>query len=155
MNFPISLVKNFNLQPAFRFVATIDRSFYYYIPVGVITFDNVLVDLGTDFDALRGEFTAPRNGTYLFMVDGTLRSESRSAQIDLIVNDGTIRQFSENNNADVNYHKSIIGVFSLGLNSGDVVKINNRNSETVHVNIHYPFRFMGVLISDDISDQFK
>ena len=61
----------------------------------------------------------------------------------------------ENNNADVNYHKSIIGVFSLGLNSGDVVKINNRNSETVHVNIHYPFRFMGVLISDNISDQFK
>ena len=138
----------------FRFVATIDRSFYFYVPVGVITFDHVLVDLGTDFDASRGEFIAPRSGTYLFMVDGTLRSESRSARIDLIVNDGIIRQFSENNNSDSNYHKSIIGVFSLGLKSGDVVKINNRNSETVHVNIHYPFRFMGVLISDNINEAF-
>ena len=138
----------------FRFVATIDRSFYFYVPVGVITFDHVLVDLGTDFDASRGEFIAPRSGTYLFMVDGTLRSESRSARIDLIVNDGIIREFSENNNSDSNYHKSIIGVFSLGLKSGDVVKINNRNSETVHVNIHYPFRFMGVLISDNINEAF-
>ena len=135
-------------------MATIDRSFYFYVPVGVITFDHVLVDLGTDFDASRGEFIAPRSGTYLFMVDGTLRSESRSARIDLIVNDGIIRQFSENNNSDSNYHKSIIGVFSLGLKSGDVVKINNRNSETVHVNIHYPFRFMGVLISDNINEAF-
>ena len=138
----------------FRFVATIDRSFYFYVPVGVITFDHVLVDLGTDFDASRGEFITPRSGTYLFMVDGTLRSESRSARIDLIVNDGIIRQFSENDNSDSNYHKSIIGVFSLGLKSGDVVKINNRNSETVHVNIHYPFRFMGVLISDNINEAF-
>ena len=138
----------------FRFVATIDRSFYFYVPVGVITFDHVLVDLGTDFDASRGEFIAPRSGTYLFMVDGTLRSESRSARIDLIVNDGIIREFSENNNSDSNYHKSIIGVFSLGLKSGDVVKINNRNSETVHVNIHYPFRFIGVLISDNINEAF-
>ena len=135
-------------------MATIDRSFYFYVPVGVITFDHVLVDLGTDFDASRGEFIAPRSGTYLFMVDGTLRSESRSARIDLIVNDGIIREFSENNNSDSNYHKSIIGVFSLGLKSGDVVKINNRNSETVHVNIHYPFRFMGVLISDNINEAF-
>ena len=135
-------------------MATIDRSFYFYVPVGVITFDHVLVDLGTDFDASRGEFIAPRSGTYLFMVDGTLRSESRSARIDLIVNDGIIREFSENNNSDSNYHKSIIGVFSLGLKSGDVVKINNRNSETVHVNIHYPFRFIGVLISDNINEAF-
>ena len=145
-------------------MAITERSFYYYLPVGVITFDNILVDLGTDFDASRGEFTAPRSGTYLFMVDGTLRSDegsdgyyqvvsdSRTAIIDLIVNDGAIREFSENNGSGVSYHKSIIGVFSVGLKSGDVVKLDNRNSETVHVNIHYPFRFMGVLISNNITE---
>ena len=129
----------------FRFAATINKSFYHYLPVGTITFDYVLVDLGSNFDATLGEFIVPTKGRYLFMVDGTLGSGSDSATIDLILNDGNIRQFSENNDSSY-YHKSIIGIFSVELSPGDVVKLQNENPNAVHVNIHYPFRFMGVLI---------
>ena len=90
----------------------------------------------------------PTKGRYLFMVDGTLGTGGNSATIDLVLNDGNIRQFSENNDSSY-FHESIIGIFSVELNTGDVVKLKNENPNTVHVNKHYPFRFMGVLIDEE------
>ena len=141
---------DFTIIYFFRFAATISKSFYFYLPVGTITFDYVLVDLGRNFDASLGEFVVPTKGRYIFMVDGTLGSGGNSATIDLVLNEGSIRQFSENNDSSY-FHKSIIGIFSVQLNPGDVVKLRNENANTVHVNIHYPFRFMGVLIDEEDS----
>ena len=119
--------------------------------------------MGYNFDASTGEFVVPRQGKYLFMIDGTLGSgsnyatneygmvgsQNNYAMVDLVVNGGAIRQFSEEKHTY--YHKSIIGIYSVDLNTEDVVTLENRNSNTVHVNTHYPFRFMGVLITENLN----
>ena len=70
------------------------------------------------------------------MVDETLGSGVNSAAIDLGLNDGRIKHISENNDSSY-FHKSMIGIFSVELNPEDVVKLENENANTVHVNTHY------------------
>ena len=127
-------------------MATIDRSNYHYLPTGTVTFDVVLVDVGNNFNIANGEFVVPRRGNYLFMIDGTLGQGSNSAMLNLMVNGETINTFSKRK--DPYYHNPIIGIFSFPLHVGDVVTLENHYSNSVYVNMHYPFRFMGVWMAE-------
>merc|ERR1712080_719067 len=117
-----------------RFVATVDKQTNFYLPKGTITFDYVLVDVGANFDKAAGEFTAPKPGKYLFMVDGQTNSFGVYADVYLEVNGLTVKGVIEK----VELITAINGVVVTELKTGDIVRLNNAHANTINGYSSFP-----------------
>jgi len=143
------------------FVATVQHSFaetgQYYLPLGIVSFDFLLVDLGNNFDRESGEFTAPVPGKYQFMVDAYVEVDDHDyAALQVKVNGGSIKDIwdrdyhYENNRDYYQYDNRVInlnGFVVTDLKMGDIVTISVFNGLGICGYDQYLFTFTGTLLS--------
>ena len=150
-------------------MATIDKNREYGIPEGTVAFDKVEVDIGNNFIKQTGEFTAPKAGVYLFMVDAHSDAtfhkwnSMRPGVILFKVNGRTIKDLSELPSSAGAYYE-INGLVVTELEAGDVVTlfIDQYNLQIDYGNLWgqkeqirggnkygtQPFTFLGTFLSD-------
>lgn len=115
------------------------------MPTGTVLFDFVLVDIGGDFDIATGEFTAPKRGKYLFMVDGVGDPRGDYGSLHIFVNGKDIRWVYEQNSL---YYYEVNGIVVTELEIGDVVTVYISISDQIRGDSVFPFTFIGTLISE-------
>ena len=127
------------------FAATVQKESTFYLPLGTVTYDHVLVDVGENFDKTTGQFLVPIDGKYQFMVDGVAYPNGHYSKIYFQVNGVTKRQIDE---LDDNHYYSANGMFVTELQKGDIVTIYTPCSGIIRGDGIFPFTFFGTLLSD-------
>ena len=114
--------------------------------MGTVSFDFVLVDIGGDFNKTSGKFTAPKQGKYLFMVDGLAHyGRSSYGEIWINVNGEHIKRIRER---DDSYNTEVNGIVVTELQKGDVVTVFIGYDNVIRGDGIQPFTFIGTLLSE-------
>ena len=136
----------------FRFAAEIRPLSIYYLPSGDIKDYTELIDANDNFNPKTGVFwlnNDSENGVYEFHVSG-LKSGfyGHSGLIYVYKNNDYIQSIYEQN---ANHYHMMSAVFTLYLQRGDKVPLENEYKNSIHVESIHPFTFTGYNILDRLS----
>ena len=122
----------------FRFVAS--KQSGNLLPAGdIINYDGIVIDSLKRFDPKSGIFSAPRDGTYLFVVDG-FKSGGVEGELWIFVNEDVVKACSE---SDDYWWSSINGMVTVQLKANDQVKVHSYYNNSTYVDIYNPVTFIG------------
>jgi len=123
------------------FVVTVEsNTTNYFIPVGTIYFDYLLLDHGDTFHMPSGTFRTPMDGLYLFEVDGT---KDKAVDLKIQVNGIDKRSFYYTEVAREGIHGAVV----LQLEAYDLVNVKVNTDKALQAALTYPFTFMGSLLT--------
>merc|ERR1711953_1183124 len=110
------------------------------LPAGdIINYDGIVIDSLKRFDPKSGIFSAPRDGNYLFVVDG-FKSGGVEGEIWIFVNEDVVKACSE---SDDYWWSSINGMVTVQLKANDQVKVHSYYNNSTYVDIYNPVTFIG------------
>ena len=98
-----------------------------------------MIDNIKRFDPNSGIFSAPRDGTYLFVVDG-FKSGGVEGELWIFVNEEVVKACSE---SDDYWWSSINGMVTVQLKANDQVKVHSYYNNSTYVDIYNPVTFIG------------
>ena len=137
----------FYIHLFFRFAAEIRPSSFNFLPRGDITNFAELIDVGNNFDPMTGVFTIKEDkeeGVYKFQISAFKNGRDKSEgwinafkNLDFVL---SIYDWDNNNSLMMN------SVFTLHLQKGDYVKLQNIFGNTIEVNRGTPLTFTGYKI---------
>merc|ERR1712203_134744 len=129
-----------------RFAAEIrpSPSSGYSLPKGDITDFTELVDVGGIFNPTTGRLTTNGEGDFLLHVSAYKSGNyGNRGEIMVFKNEYVVQEIREN---DEENSSMMNAVFTLHLQKGDEVKLNNRVDESIHVHSYNPLTFTGYKI---------
>ena len=102
-------------------------------------------NLGTvgDFNLTNGEFSVNKNGTFLFMLDGTSDQLGERPTVYIRVNGEAIKLSSADGQIKP---AEVSGMIATELVEGDVVTVSNEEPNKIRGDSYLPFTFMCTLI---------
>ena len=130
-----------------RFAAEIRPSYdgdRHFLPRGDITNFTELIDVNNNFDPVTGIFSVKEDGEEgVYTFDVTCRkygNNETKAWIEIFKNQDVQNIFAEE---DVEHYGIMSFVFTLHLQKGDEVTLNNKLADSVYVGGFHPFAFNG------------
>ena len=152
----IRLQHHFSLFNPSRFEALVDAPHTnenntiigYHIPVGNITYDRTLFDDGGKMDIASGIYSAPKDGIYLYGIDGHKCSGNALAEIQVYHN-GVLKKIISHSDATPQ-GTQLTSFWSLEMKAGDLVYLTNIQQNSLYTfgsPASYKFSFIGFLLS--------
>jgi len=147
-NLLVSQVKNLSAQVEdFKGLSTIEISFIVtatkavdYIPQGVITFDEKVIDNSNSFVIEEGKFIVPSSGFYLFLFDSQAWS-TKYSKVYVQVNGNLVHSFAELHKGE--FVDQLNFMFASRLKGGDELWLFNVYPKTLWSSDTEPMTFVG------------
>merc|ERR1719412_2007804 len=119
----------------------------YHIPTGNITYDHTLFDEGQKMDTNTGIYSAPKDGIYLFGIDGHKCSGNALAEI-RVYHNGVLKKTISHSDATPQ-STQLTSFWSMDLKAGDKVYLTNIQANSLYTfgnPATYMFSFIGFLL---------
>jgi hypothetical protein len=121
----------------------------WHIPTGTMKFDRTAYDVGKKMNITSGVYSVPKDGVYLFGMDGHKCSGNARAQVVVYHNGKEIK--SVDHSDEKAQSTQITSFWTLDMKAGDTIYLtNNQASSLVTLGDNpktYSFSFMGFYLS--------
>ena len=118
----------------------------YHIPTGTIKYDRAVIDTEKKMNLTSGIYSAPKDGTYMFGIDGHKCSGNALADVSAYHNGKLVKTVSHSDAAPQSVQ--LTSFWTLELKTGDTVYLVNNQISSLYTNGDaYQFAFIGLYIS--------
>ena len=103
----------------------------YHIPTGTIKFDRTVLDEEKHMDATTGIFSAPKDGIYLFGIDGHKCAGNATAQV-LVYHNGKLVKSIDHSDEKAQ-GTQLTSFWTLEMKAADSVYLSNNMKDSLYI----------------------